>query len=388
MKKRIKETFYKYRKWLAVPVYTLAVLIIYLVRNTLIYSYLNDNLNGDVYSILFSFFAIAGFVGVVYLCTSPFRKKEFKRVCEAVSLKNNKGEYARLISVCNDPYKAHGKIYKVQNRHINMEEFEKKLSLQSANKFYIYDMKYSQNAKLTLIYIIPRKFYKPTVISDSDSLIGQLDVRKIINCLVVGSTGSGKTVAIKIIISKIVKCHPNAKIWILDYKANDFKAFSNCPHYYSYMDCVQGVNDYYAAFKEQQSKGYAEEYNYLIVDEWASFIMSLDRKTSDSLKAHLSEILMLGRSYLFIPIIGQQTAMAELYPAGARSNFKMILSMGNISKEQKSMLFSEYRDQIAENNTTGEGYLLIDGRSRLERVRFEVKDFYKLDENIIRALQQ
>ena len=58
MKKRIKETFYKYRKWLAVPVYTLAVLIIYLVRNTLIYSYLNDSLNGDVYSILFSFFAI------------------------------------------------------------------------------------------------------------------------------------------------------------------------------------------------------------------------------------------------------------------------------------------------------------------------------------------
>lgn len=385
--KKTKSSFIKYRKWLSVPIYSLIVLIIGVQRNSLVYSHLSNRWSSNIYDVLFALLAIATFIGVVYLCTSPFRKREFKQICESISLKNDKGKCARLVSVCNDSNKKHGKIYRVRNYHISMDDFDKKLTQKSAIKFCIYAMEYNRNATQTILYVLNRKYVKPTVISDNNSAIGQVDVKSMRNCLLVGATGSGKTVAIKILMSKIVKFQPDAQIWILDYKNADFRAFKNCPHYYSYTDCVQGLNDYYAAFKEQQNTGVVGAPNYLIMDEWASFILSLDKKQSELLKARLSELLMLGRSYVFVPIIGQQTAMSELYPAGARSNFKMILSMGNVSKEQKSMLFSEYKEQMTEKNKTGEGYLLIDGQPRLERVKFEVKDFNKLDKDIISALQ-
>lgn len=388
MEKKIENLLIKYRKWISVPVYMLVMLIIGSLRNTLIYSHLSDRLSSNTYDVLFALLAVAGFIGVVWLCGSPFKKREFKRICKDISLKNGNDKYARLISVCNDPYKAHGKIYRVCNYHISMEDFDKKLTTKSATKFCIYGIDFNRNAKQTILYVLDRKYMKPTIISTNDEAIGSISINNMTNALIVGATGSGKTVATKIIMSKIVKFQPNAKLWVLDYKANDFRAFKNCPHYYSYTECKQGLNDYYSAFKEQQRTGIAGVPNYLIVDEWASFIMSLDRKQGDLLKARLSEILMLGRSYLFIPIIGQQTAMADLYPAGARSNFKMILSMGNTSKEQKTMLFSEYKEQMTENNKTGEGYLFIDGQPRLERVKFEVKDFNKLDEDIVSALQR
>lgn len=332
--------------------------------------------------------AVAGFVGVVYLCTSPFKKRDFRQLCEAVELKNGSDKYARLVSVCNDPNKKHGKIYRVRNYHISMDDFDKKLT-KSANQFCIYAMDFNRNASQTILYVLPRKYVKPTIISPDDEAIGSKNIRNWENLLIVGATGTGKTISTKILLSKIIKFQPNAQIWILDYKNADFRAFKNCPHYYSYMDCVQGLNDYYSAYKEQQSTGIAGVPNYLIMDEWASFILSVtDKKQRDLLKERASELIMTGRSYLYISLFGQQVAMADLYPSGARANFKMILSMGNISKEQKSMLFSEYKEQMTENNKTGEGYLLIDGQPRLERVKFEVKDLHKLDEDIISALQR
>lgn len=270
-----------------------------------------------------------------------------------------------------------------------MDDFDKKLTPKSATKFCIYAMEFNRNASQTILYVLDRKYVKPTIISPDDEAIGSMSIHNLINALIVGGTGSGKTVATKIIMKKIVKFQPEAQIWILDHKNADFRAFKNCPHYYSYMDCVQGLNDYYSAYKEQQSTGIAGAPNYLVFDEWASFILSVtNKKQRDLLKERASELIMTGRSYLYIPLFGQQVAMSDLYPSGARANFKMILSMGNISKEQKSMLFSEYKEQMTESNKTGEGYLFIDGHPQLERVKFEVKDFDKLDEDIISALQR
>lgn len=389
MKKKIANLLIKYRKWLSIPVYMFVVLLIGLLRNTLIYPHLSNRLSSNIYDVLFVFLAVAGLVGIVHLCTSPFRKREFKQICEAVGLKTRNNKYARLVSVCNDPNKKHGKIYRVRNYHISMDDFDKKLTPKSATKFCIYAMEFNRNASQTILYVLDRKYVKPTIVSPDDEAIGNISINHITNALIVGATGTGKTVATKVIMKKIVKFQPEAQIWILDYKNADFRAFKNCAHYYSYTDVEQGLNDYYFAYKKQQSTGIAGAPNYLIMDEWASFILSVDNKQQrDLLKKRASELIMTGRNYLYIPLFGQQVAMSDLYPEGARANFKMIISMGNISKEQKSMLFSEYKEQMTESNKTGEGYLFIDGQPRLEKVKFEVKDFNKLDEDIIRALQR
>ena len=70
----------------------------------------------------------------------------------------------------------------------------------------------------------------------------------------------------------------------------------------------------------------------------------------------------MGRSLGIHLIVGIQRADAEYFRAGARDQFGAILMLGNLSKEQKAMLAPDFRDQMAEINGRGQGYLLLDGQ--------------------------
>ena len=130
------------------------------------------------------------------------------------------------------------------------------------------------------MFFLPQKYVRPTLLFPSDEAVGSISIKQLINMLVIGATGTGKTVAIKILMAKIAKFQPNAKIWLLDFKRFDFRGFSSFPGYYGYTDCIQGLNDFYDAFKRQQEAGVEGEPNYLIIDEWGSFIMSLEVPTA------------------------------------------------------------------------------------------------------------
>jgi hypothetical protein len=78
-------------------------------------------------------------------------------------------------------------------------------------------------------------------------------------------------------------------------------------------------------------------------------------------------------------IIAVQRADAEHFKAGARDQFKAILAFSDLSREQKQMLFADYKDKMAERNGLGEGYLLIDGQD-IERVKIApITDFEALN---------
>ena len=160
-------------------------------------------------------------------------------------------------------------------------------------------------------------------------------------------------------------------------------------HYYSYSDAVQGLCDYYSAFTEQKASGAgkAARPQLLIIDEWAALLLSCsDKKTSEHCKAILAEILMTGRSYRFIPLIGTQKSYAELF-GGGRDNFLACLALGNLSREAKRMVAGDDAEKLNERNRTGEGYLLLDGHSP-ERVRVIIKSVDALDRKIIELLRR
>lgn len=155
--------------------------------------------------------------------------------------------------------------------------------------------------------------------------------------LVVGPTGTGKSVVIKIIMKKITDFCPNSTIWLLDFKKFDFHKFASMPHYYGYTDCLQGLRDFYNAFKVTQEKGGAGEPQYLIIDEWGSFITSLERKGAEQAKNMLAELLMLGRAYQFVPIVGVQRPDSSYFQL-ARDNFRNTIALGNLSPEGRYSL--------------------------------------------------
>lgn len=187
--------------------------------------------------------------------------------------------------------------------------------------------------------------------------------------LVFGSTGSGKTYAVKLLLARIGLHFPNAKVWICDYKNDDFKDLAGCPRYYGFDQCARGLNDFFACFTARQSgKDQTRSFCLLVFDEWASYLNTLDKKQVEEEKHKLSTLLMLGRSYNIHVLVSQQRPDAQ-YFSTARDNFNLIMAMGNISKEAKDMLFSAYKDAMPPVKRKGAGYLLDNGTGELKEIQ-------------------
>lgn len=100
--------------------------------------------------------------------------------------------------------------------------------------------------------------------------------------------------------------------------------------------------------------------NYLVIDEWGSFIMSLEKKEAELLKGKFAELLMLSRTYQFFTIAGIQRPDASYFSSG-RDNFQCSLALGNLSREGRRMVFPDEVAGTITQCSKREGYLYIDG---------------------------
>jgi DNA segregation ATPase FtsK/SpoIIIE-like protein len=180
--------------------------------------------------------------------------------------------------------------------------------------------------------------------------------------LIVGGTGTGKSYFINLLMGKISIHLTDSTLYLCDFKDIDFRQFADCPRRWSYESCTEGLAAYYESFQARLS-GADKTINrkFLIFDEWAAFVMSRDKKAMEDVKSKLSVLLMMGRGVQHHVIIGLQRADAALFPMGGRDQFGALLALGNLSREQKLMLFPDYRDLMNDTNGRGQGYLSLDG---------------------------
>ena len=183
--------------------------------------------------------------------------------------------------------------------------------------------------------------------------------QKYAHMLLTGATGSGKTTALKGILSRLAgSIAGGVKLWLCDYKNDDFRFCEGQPYYFGFQNCATGLADFYAAFQARQcGEDTSRSFLLLVFDEWGAYLSTLDKKQAESEKARLSTLLMLGRSFHVHIIISQQRADAE-YFAKARDNFGAILGMGSLSKEAKEMLFHDHKDEMRPIGEIGIGYFL------------------------------
>ncbi len=177
-----------------------------------------------------------------------------------------------------------------------------------------------------------------------------------------GTTGTGKTYAVKEMLAKISKYNPESHITVCDFKGDDdFKFLDGCERFYRFEACIEGFKQYYTNFLEVQKK--PEKRNgmqILLFDEWAAAVNYLDKKEGEELKKMLASLLMLGRSFDHHIIVSQQRLDADSF-AKARDNFNVVITLGNPSKEVIGMLYSDYKDEIKNDRTRGTGYMLVNG---------------------------
>lgn len=180
--------------------------------------------------------------------------------------------------------------------------------------------------------------------------------------VIFGATGSGKTYATKLLLGRVAKHCPKAQFYVLDFKKDtDFSFLEGTEHFYSFGNCEKGLADFYNRFKKRQS-GEDKQRSFLLlfIDEWASYILNLDKKKAEEEKKKLAMLLMLGRSFNVHVLISQQRVDASYFSA-ARDNFNLVIALGNLSSEGKEMMFREFKDKMEPDRKQGTGYMLTNG---------------------------
>lgn len=223
----------------------------------------------------------------------------------------------------------------------------------------------------------------------------QHDIGTHCHALITGSSGSGKSYALLYLLGQLLKSEPNIEIYFCDFKnSEDFAFLNGLSHYYSSNSCYEGIMDFYNSFTNARATGEIKVRHILIFDEYPSFVNYLQMKdkanktkyVNDVLGA-ISEILMLGRGIKYGIWIVTQRADSSLFNNGARDNFMLVIALGRLSKEQKTMLFSgeDIPDGI---NKQGEGLLLADGYS-LRSVKFpRIVDVSDWKKHILSAIRR
>lgn len=211
------------------------------------------------------------------------------------------------------------------------------------------------------------------------------DYIKLPHLVVFGSTGSGKTYFLKILLGRIAKYIPDSELCICDYKSDDdFSFLSDSPNLYRFNGCIDGLNRAIDLLQERQHRTTNDKHFFaLVFDEWASFLSNMDKKSADLAKQKLATLLMLGRSFNIHVIVSQQRLDAS-YFGNSRDNFSVICGMGSLSKESVDMMFSDYKDLISRNKTQGHGSMVL-GNEFKEIVVPHVTNMGKLHSAILSA---
>lgn len=191
------------------------------------------------------------------------------------------------------------------------------------------------------------------------------------HALITGSSGSGKSQALLFLIGKLLQALPGISIYLCDFKnSEDFSFLEGYAHYYAGQDCYAGVMDYYQEFSQVRTDRALQgrTRHVLIFDEYPAFISYMQMKDkadktklANDILGAVAETLMLGRGIGFGCWIVTQRADSALFSNGARDNFMAVLAFGNLSKEQKGMVFPG-QEMPERTFQAGEGTLLADGK--------------------------
>lgn len=177
-----------------------------------------------------------------------------------------------------------------------------------------------------------------------------------------GTTGSGKTYGMKLCLAKVSKYEPNSQFYIADYKGDfDFTFLEGSDRFYRFMGCSKALDEVYQTLQKRQS-GEDKNRNMILlyVDEWASYLLSLERKKAEEEKQKLSTLLMLSRSFNIHIFVSQQRVDSQYFGA-SRDCFNFVLALSNLSKEGKDMMFHDYKDLMKSDRKRGTGYILVNG---------------------------
>lgn len=225
--------------------------------------------------------------------------------------------------------------------------------------------------------------------------------RKCPHALIAGVTGKGKTYLLAYLIKIFILL--NADIKILDPKMSDLsyleKIFRDdvvsTPGQIAKVlrETTNLMNERYQTFKSMHNYGFGKDYKdygfkpiFIVFDEIAAFMASIDKKTSKEIDDYMSEIIMKGRQAGVFMVLTTQRPDSDVIKTAIRDQLGLRVALGEMSKTGYSMVFgSEFNDLELNNAAPGNGYIFIDG-VHTKPVKFQSPLFEK-NYNFVRDLR-
>lgn len=190
-----------------------------------------------------------------------------------------------------------------------------------------------------------------------------------VHWLVVGPSGTGKTVFSSSIAARCALHVPDTKIWIASYKADDFfRPFHSVSGArYRYFDqSVEAIRDFYTILQARLNGDSDRSFQLLYVDELAAMVTGLPKSEATFVKDAVASILQTGRSLNCQLLVSVQRADSAYFNNWAKENFGNIVFLGpHISKEAAAM-FGVDRTTLPPIKGRA-GYYVLNGNSEAIR---------------------
>ena len=178
-------------------------------------------------------YLLAGVIVFVILLIYPFDRKMVEDQLQSIGLANTAGLVPKLLRKRRDKDHRRVTIWEFNNPSLPLKLWEdKRLAIEAALDINIISMKYGKSKSRIIVHAVPTKDDLPEHIEWKDEYLSPdsfvltlgegyigpvtVDLAKIPHILLGGSTGSGKSVLLKLLLRQAL--HKGAEVYIADFK--------------------------------------------------------------------------------------------------------------------------------------------------------------------------
>lgn len=354
-------------------------------------------------------YLLFGGIALVVLLLYPFGKQAAKDQLQSIGLINHAGIPPELLRKRRDRDNPRVMVWEFRNNSIPLQEWEKRqAAIETALGLTIVKMTYAKGKSRVLVYAVPAGDDLPEVLKWNDrylspdsfvltlgeSYTGSVTVNlaHIPHILLGGSTGSGKSVLLKLLLMQAL--HKGAEVYIADFKGGvDFPKIwhEKCRMCFTEEDLLYTLDQLVAVLEYRKTRlaetgcPNLDTYNEVTGENLPRLIFAcdevaevLDRTGADSerkkllsqIESRLSTIARQGRAFGIHLILATQRPDATVIPGQIRNNMDF-----RVCGRVDSVL-----SQIILDNTSAAEQIPKDARGRFITADGTVFQGYLFDE--------
>lgn len=212
-----------------------------------------------------------------------------------------------------------------------------------------------------------------------------VDISKSPHCLIVGQTGSGKSMFANYLIlqyAKMIRDGEEGELLIVDGKHADLWLVGKienfpkdniatspaqiCKILRVADEKMQGRYKKYFTSIEDAGKDFSDfglAPIFVVIDEFSGFVKRAEKNLLNEAKSYLFDIIMRGRQAgVFIGALIMQRPDAELLDGAIRDQMSLKVSFSNLSSDGYRMIFGKTDVKYQTIIGKGAGYIMIDGQ--------------------------